>query len=268
MTTDLKETARQVRILTLKSIAASKAAHPGGSLSATDIMVSLFFETMQPQPYNWSDPNRDIFVLSKGHSCPALYSIFYLLGVLTLDQLMALRKGDGGPCQGHPSYPHLPQVETSSGSLGVACSVAVGIALGRKQVGNLGRVYCLIGDGEMHEGIVTECLRIAAYSKLDNLCFILDWNSKMSDEWSQLMVNPFKELSAFSLETLVVGGHNFNQLRVGFQTAKETPGKPTVIIADTIKGKGIKAYEQDPSGGHGSLTISAEELETFLKELE
>src|SRR3990172_1171765 len=266
--TDLKEIARQVRVLTLTAIKNSGAAHPGGSLSCTEIMVSLFFEQMRPMPYSWSDPNRDIFINSKGHSCPAQYSIFYLLGILTLDQLMALRKGDGGPAQGHPSYPHLPQVECSSGSLGVAASISVGIALGRKQTGNPGRVFCLIGEGDLNEGVTVEAARIASHFQLDNLCFILDSNQKMSDEYSKLMVSPRREFDALNWHVKLVDGHNFDQLRLGFRDARECRGYPTVIIASTIKGKGVTVYEQDPSGGHGSLSISDQELETFLKELE
>src|SRR3990172_1426132 len=225
--TDLKEIARQVRVLTLTAIKNSGAAHPGGSLSCTEIMVSLFFEQMRPMPYSWSDPNRDIFINSKGHSVPAQYSILYLLGILTLDQLMALRKGDGGPCQGHPSYPHLPQVEVSSGSLGVAASVSVGIALGRKRTGNPGRVYCLIGEGDLNEGVTVEAARIAAHYQLDNLCFIMDFNQKMSDGDSKIMVNPFEEFRSFGWFAQFVNGHDFNQLAVGFKVAQEPRNRPT-----------------------------------------
>ncbi len=265
---DLKEIARQVRILTLQSIARAGSGHPGGSLSATDIMVQLFFETMQPQPYSWSDPNRDIFILSKGHAAPALYSIFYLLDILTLDQLMALRKGDGGPAQGHPSYPHLPQVETSSGSLGVAASVSVGMALGRKQTGSSGRVYCLLGEGCLNEGLTLESLRIASHYQLDNLCFVLDFNQKMSDEYSKIMVNPRREFDAFNWSVRLVNGHSFDQLRVGFRSAWEYRGYPTFIIAETIKGKGVSWMEADPAGYHGSVTLSQDDLDKALVELE
>ncbi len=266
--TDLKEIARQVRILTLKSIAQAGSGHPGSCLSCTDIMVQIFFQTLNPQPYNWSDHHRDIFILSKGHGCVALYSIFHLLGILTLDQLMALRKGDSGPAQGHPSYPHLSQVETSSGSLGIAASVSVGMALGRKQTGNPGRIYCLIGEGDLNEGITVEAARIASHYQLDNLCFIFDLNQKMSDGYSKIMVNPRREFDAFNWHVKLVDGHNFDQIRLGFRSAWDCRGYPTVIIAQTIKGKGITSYESDPSGGHGSLSISDEELQGFLKELE
>mgnify|MGYP001580233679 CR=1 FL=1 len=266
--TDLKEVARQIRILTLRSIHASRAAHPGGSLSCTEIMVSLFFEQMQPNPYSWSDPNRDIFINSKGHSAPCQYSILHLLGILTLDQLMNLRKGDSGPCQGHPSYPHLPQVEASSGSLGVAASVSVGIALGRKQTGNPGRVYCLIGEGDLNEGVTVEAARIASHYQLDNLCWILDFNQKMSDGYSKIMVSPRREFDALNWSVRLVNGHNFDQLRVGFRGARETKGFPTVIIAQTIKGSGVSWMESDPAGYHGSITLSQEDLDKALLELE
>lgn len=265
---DLKEIARQVRILTLQSITRAGSGHPGSCLSCADILVQLFFETLQPQPYSWLDPNRDIFVLSKGHSCPALYSIFYLLGILTLDQLMALRKGDGGPCQGHPSYPHLPQVETSSGSLGIAASVSVGMALGCKQTGNPGRVYCLIGEGDLNEGVTLEACRIAGYYGLDNLCWIIDSNNKMSDGLSKIMVNPFEEFRAFGWFAQLVNGHNFDSLSVAFQVAREPRTRPTVIIAQTIKGRGVSWMESDPAGYHGSITLSQDDLDKALFELE
>ncbi len=264
--TDLKEIARQVRILTLQSIHASKAAHPGGSLSMVEIIAILHCEVMQPQPYH-PDHARDIFVLSAGHKVPSLYSLWGVLGwvdpaaVLTLRQL-------GSPFQGHPSYLHFSWLHCSSGSLGIAFSEAVGMALGRKLTGQPGTIFVLIGDGEAMEGIVTEASRLAVHFELDNLCVILDRNGKSSDEHSIMLVKAADEAIAWGFEVAIADGHNFDSLREAFAEARETWGQPTLIIAETKKGKGIAQYESDPSGGHGSLSISDQELETFLKELE
>ncbi len=264
--TDLKEIARQVRILTLQSIYASRAAHPGGSLSMVEIITILHCEVMQPQPYH-PDQAQDIFILSAGHKVPSLYALWGVLGWVDPAAVLTLRQLDS-PFQGHPSYPHFSWLHCSSGSLGIAFSEAVGIALGRKLTGQLGIVYVLIGDGELMEGIVAESSRIATHYKLDNLCVILDWNGQSSDEDSLLLVNPFNEFDAWGFFVKLVNGHNFDQLRFGFRLAQETKGVPSVVICDTIKGRGVSFYEANPAKSHGSLTISDEELKEFLEELE
>lgn len=261
---DLKEIARQVRILTLQSIARAGSGHPGSALSMVEIITLLYCEVMQPQPYH-PDHAHDIFILSAGHKCPSLYALWGVLGWVDPADVLTLRQL-GSPFQGHPSFPHFDWLHCSSGSLGVAFSEAVGMALGRKLTGQPGRIFVLLGDGELHEGIVAEAARIASYHSLSNLVAILDWNSKQSDGLSAMMVRPLYEFGSWGWSVKVAHGHNFDELRWSFNAL--SPSRPNVILAQTIKGKGVLAYEQDPSGGHGSLSISDQELQSFLKELE
>lgn len=256
--TDLQEIARQVRVLTLKSIANCGSGHPGGSLSCTEILVYLHAEVMTED---------DIFVLSKGHAAPCYYSVLAILGQADPAQVMTLRQLDS-PFQGHPSLPHLPQVQASSGSLGVAYATAVGMALGRKLTGQPGRVFVLVGDGEIQEGIVAEASRAAAHYGLNNLCVVVDWNGKMSDQYSIFFTELFSEFSAWGFYQDGIDGHSFEELSEAFQRAKESEYFPYAILANTIKGRGVSFFEQDPSGGHGSMTLSDEDLERSLKELE
>ncbi len=266
--TDLKEIARQVRILTLQSIARAGSGHPGSALSMVELITLLHCEVMQPQPYHHARA-QDIFVLSAGHKCPSLYALWGVLGWVDPVDVLTLRQ-IGSPFQGHPSYPHLPWLHCSSGSLGIAYSEAVGMALGRKLTGQPGMVYVLIGDGELMEGIVAEASRLAVHFKLDNLCVILDRNFKSSDEYSIMLVKEYEEALAWGFEVTLIDGHDFSELREAFDEVHriEGYGQPTFIICETKKGKGISAYESDPSGGHGSLTISDGELQAFLEELE
>ena len=264
--TDLKDIARQVRILTIRSLAQATSGHPGGSLSMIEIITMLHCEVMQPQPYH-PDHAQDIFILSAGHKVPSLYALWGVLGWVDPADVLTLRQL-GSPFQGHPSYPHQKWLHCSSGSLGIAASVSVGMALGRKQMGNRGRVYCLIGEGDLNEGITLESLRIASHYKLDNLCFILDFNQKMRDGESKIMVKPKQELEAFGLDIWTVDGHDFSALSQTFKMSQSIIRKPVGIIARTVKGKGVAAYESDPSGGHGSLTITDGDLQSFLEELE
>ena len=264
--TDLKEIARQVRILTLKAIKNCGSGHPGGSLSMVEIITMLHCEVMQPQPYH-PDRAQDIFILSAGHKVPALYALWGVLGWVDPAAVLTLRQ-IGSPFQGHPSVHHTPPwVWVSSGSLGIAFSEAVGIALGRKLTGQPGKVFVLIGDGEMHEGIIAEASRIAAHYELTNLCVILDWNNESSDEGSVMMVRPFNEFEAWGWSPIYADGHSFDSLRRSFNELKFVKKKPLIIICDTIKGRGVSVYEANPAKSHGSLSISDQELEAFLKEL-
>lgn len=255
----LDEIARQVRELTVRAIKNCGSGHPGGSLSAVEIMVLLHCEVMRPQPYH-PDQAQDIFILSGGHKCPALYALWGVLGWVDPDSVLTLRKL-GSPFQGHPSYQHTPWIHASSGSLGQACAVAVGYALAYHRAGLDKIVYCLVGEGDLNEGITTEALRIAAYYKLTNFVLIVDYNRRMSDRHSKVMVNPGRELEGLGFMVEPCNGHLFSGLRASFQMIES---KPTAIVAHTVKGYPVPAWMDDPDGAHGSLTLSQDDLDMAL----
>lgn len=252
---ELKDTARKVRRLTLKAIFDAKSGHPSGSLSCIDILTYLYSKVLT---------SGDKFILSKGHACPAWYATLAKMGEIPEEELSTLRKLDSR-LQGHPS-PQLPQVVTPTGSLGQGFAVACGIALGYKHLKSPSKVYVLLGDGELQEGIVWESARIAGVAALGNLNAIIDYNGFSSDD-RVLGLEPLADKwRAFGWHVLQVDGHNFGELEYTFNVFKKGSIKPQVIIARTVKGKGISYMEGRPEW-HGSLVLSRKELNTALAEL-
>jgi transketolase len=265
----LEEIAKQVRREIISMLGIAGSGHPGGSLSSVEILVSLYFSVMRHDPYkNPSWEERDRFLLSKGHSCPALYSCLALSGYFPLEELKTLRKFPTR-LQGHPAIDkNLPGIEICSGSLGLGLSVSLGIALGAKLDGKDYRIYCLLGDGEVNEGQVWEAAMAASHYKLDNLCAIIDANNFQLDGKVEEVMNlhPLGEKwKAFNWYVLEVDGHNFSSLLAAFEKAKENKGQPTVIIAHTVKGKGVSFMENE-NEWHGKAP-SPQQVEQALKEL-
>lgn len=265
---ELQRISNELRIDIIKAISRAKSGHPGGSLSAIDIIVYLFFNEIKRTKENALDPDRDRFVLSKGHGVPALYSVFARLGLITNEELMNLRVL-GSRTQGHPSYTDLPFVESSTGSLGQGLSVAIGIALAGKLDKKDYRVYCMIGDGEMQEGQIWEALLSAPKFKLDNLCVILDYNKSQIDGYVKDVMNlePIKEkLIAFNWNVLEIDGHNFAEIEKAINQSKTFKQKPSFIIAHTVKGKGV-SFMEDKVDWHGKAP-NEEETKLALHELQ
>lgn len=241
---ELQKMANEVRKGIVTSTHAAKCGHPGGSLSSADIYTYLYFEEMNIDPKNPAKEDRDRFVLSKGHTAPGLYSALANRGFFPVEDLTTLRKL-GSYLQGHPNT-HIPGVDMASGSLGQGISAAVGMALGAKMQGKTNRVYTLIGDGESEEGQVWEAAMFAGHRKLDNLCVILDYNGlqidgKLEDVCS---AEPFEDkFKAFRFHVINIDAHDFDQIRAAFKEARETKGQPTVIIAHSLKGKGVSFME-------------------------
>jgi transketolase len=242
---ELKEIARKIRVDVIKMTHAAGSGHPGGSLSAAEIFAVLYFNVMnhRPEDPEWED--RDVFILSKGHVCPALYSAMARSGYFPVEELMTLRKL-GSRLQGHPHMRALPGLEASTGSLGQGLSIAIGCALAKKLDKKNSRVYCLMGDGEIEEGQVWEAAMCAAHYKLDNLCGIVDRNRLQIDGFTEEVMNsePLEDKwKAFGWYVITVDGHDIPALIRAFEEAKTVKDKPTVIIADTIKGKGVSFME-------------------------
>lgn len=260
----LKQHAKNIRNNIIDMVYSAQSGHPGGSLSAADILTYLYFEVMDINSENINTLNRDRFVLSKGHSSPALYAVLYEKGLLHEDLLSFRRLGSN--LQGHPSMDRVAGVDMSTGSLGQGISVAVGMAIANKLDRNNHRIYTLIGDGEAEEGMVWEALMAAAHHNLDNLCVILDYNHLQIDgniEDVAGMVNFKEKFLAFGAHVIDIDGHNFNDLERAFNEAKEVKGKPTVIIANTHKGMGV-SYMYDNADWHGKAP--GEELYKQAKE--
>jgi transketolase len=242
---ELQKMANEVRKGIVTATHAAKCGHPGGSLSAADIYTYLYFEEMNIDPKDPKKEDRDRFVLSKGHTAPGLYSALANRGYFPVEDLTTLRKL-GSYLQGHPCLQHVPGVDMSSGSLGQGISAAVGMALGARMQGKDYRVYTLIGDGESEEGQVWEACMFAGHRKLDNLCVILDYNGlqidgKLEDVCS---AEPFEDkFKAFRFHVINIDAHDFDQIRAAFKEARETKGQPTVIIAHSLKGKGVSFME-------------------------
>ncbi len=255
----LAEIAKRVRYNTLYMITKAGSGHPGGSLSAVDIMVTLYFNVMR---YKVEDPfweDRDRFILSKGHACPALYAIFYELGIIKKEELDTLRK-PGSRLQGHPDIKKLPWAEFSSGSLGQGLSFAVGVALAGKIDKKDYYTFVLIGDGESQEGQIWEAAMSARKFKLNNLIGITDRNGLQIDGETE-SVMPIDPLAdkwrAFGWNVLEIDGHNFSQIISAIEKAKENKESPTMIIAHTIKGKGV-SFMENVVDFHGKAPSSKE----------
>ena len=250
---NLKSIAAKIRLGALEAVHAAASGHPGGSLSIADIMAHLYFEEMNVKADDpkWAD--RDRFVLSKGHTAPALYATLALKGFFSSDELKKLRQVDSF-LQGHPDMKGTPGVDMSTGSLGLGISTACGMALAAKIDGKDYRTYTIVGDGESEEGQVWEAAMFAAHYKLDNLCVIIDWNGLQIDGTVEEVMNPTphdKKLEAFGFHVISIDGHDFDQIEAALNEARATKGKPTAIIAKTIKGKGV-SYMENQVGWHGS----------------
>ncbi len=264
----LQQTANEIRKHIVSSLHAAKSGHPGGSLSAADIVTYLYFQEMNVDPADPDKADRDRFVLSKGHVAPALYGALALKGFFPVEELLKLRK-TGEMLQGHPDMKKTPGVDMSSGSLGQGVSVAVGMALSAKMSDEDYRVYTLLGDGEIQEGQVWEAAMFAGHRKLDNLVMIIDNNGLQIDGDVGDVCSPYPiadKFKAFNFHVITIDGHDFDAIDAAFNEARETKGMPTVIIAKTIKGKGVSFMENQASW-HGSAP-NDEQYETAMADLE
>ena len=264
----LEKTANEIRKGIVKAVYSAKSGHPGGSLSSTDIFTYLYFEEMNIDHKNPDKVDRDRFVLSKGHVSPAYYSTLANRGYFPVEDLLTLRK-IGSYLQGHPDMKHIPGVDMSSGSLGQGVSAAVGMALSAKLSEDDYRVYTLLGDGEIQEGQVWEAAMFAGFRKLDNLVVIIDNNGLQIDGGVDEVCSPYpidEKFKSFNFNVINVDAHNFDELKEAFDNAKECKGKPTAIIAKSIKGKGVSFMENNVKW-HGSAP-NQEQYEIAMKELE
>ncbi len=265
---ELKRRAANVRKNILRETANAKSGHPGGSLSATDILMVLYFNVMDITPENAGSIDRDRFVLSKGHASPALYAVLAEKGIIPEEELLTFRKMDSR-LQGHPNMNTVPGVDMSTGSLGQGLAAADGMALANKLSGNDHRVYVMLGDGECEEGEVWEAAMAAAHYKSDNLCAIVDVNGLQIDGATKDVIGPEpldEKFKAFGWHVIYADGHDYDALNASFAEAKTVKGKPSVIIARTVKGKGV-SYMENQAGWHGKAP-NEEELQIGLKELE
>lgn len=264
---ELKERARHMRGHIIKMLAAAKSGHPGGSLSATDLLAYLYFYKMKIDPKNPKMPDRDRFILSKGHANPVLYSALAEKGYFDKELICTLRQFKS-ILQGHPDMKKTPGVEISSGSLGQGLSVGNGMAIAAKMDKKPYRVYVLIGDGESEEGQIWEAAMTSVHYKLDNLTAFMDYNHLQIDgkiEDVKSFTDPTARFAAFGWHVIEVDGHSFSELDKAVTEAEQTKGKPTMVIMHTTKGKGI-SFMEDQAGWHGKAP-SAEEAEQALKEL-
>jgi transketolase len=264
---ELEQTARSLRVEILKMLNTAQSGHTGGSLSAIDILTVLYFHKMRHDPSNpfWED--RDRFVLSKGHAAPALYACLAEAGYFSRDDLKTLRRL-GSHLQGHPDMNKTPGVEVCTGSLGQGFSQAIGLALAARLAGRTSRVYALLGDGEVQEGQIWEAAMAAPQYHLENLCVVLDHNGLQIDgEVEKVMnVRPLgPKFLAFNWHVLEVDGHDMQAICLAFDEAERTKGRPTMIIARTVKGKGVPFFEHKASY-HG-VAPSDEELSRALEHL-
>lgn len=248
----LQKAALEVRKGIINAVHSAKAGHPGGSLSAAEIFTYLYFEEMNINPDNPKDPERDRFVLSKGHTAPGLYATLANRGYFPVKDLSTLRKM-GSYLQGHPDMKQIPGIDMSSGSLGQGLSCAVGMALAAKLKKRDYRVYALCGDGEIQEGQIWEAAMFAGHRKLDNLVVIIDNNNLQIDGKLEEVCSPYpidKKFEAFNFHVINVDGNDFDQLDAAFKEARATKGMPTAIVAHTLKGKDI-SFMENSVGWHG-----------------
>ena len=263
---DLQITALKVRMGIIEGVHSAKSGHPGGSLSCTDILTYLYFKHMNIDPKNPKMANRDRFVLSKGHSAPALYSVLANRGYFDVELLKTLRKPDS-ILQGHPDMKHIPGVDMSSGSLGQGISCAVGMALSAKHFGDDFKVYTVLGDGEIEEGQVWEAAMFAANKGLSNLTAFVDYNNLQIDGTIEEVnsAKPIdKKFEAFNWHVIVINGHDFDEIENALKEA-ETIDKPVAIVAKTVKGKGV-SFMENQVGWHGSAP-NDEQYEQAMSEL-
>ena len=272
---ELSVTACKVRMGIIEGTHCAKSGHPGGSLSAADILTYLYFAEMNVDPENPAKPDRDRFVLSKGHIAPGLYATLAHRGFFPVEELKTLRK-IGSRLQGHPDMKKIPGVDMSSGSLGQGISAACGIAKAAKLTGADYRVYAVLGDGEIQEGQVWEAAMFASHYDLDNLCILVDNNGLQIDGNIEDVMSPYpidEKFKAFGFHVINIDGHDFDQIEAAYKEARTVKGKPTAIIAKTVKGKGV-SFMENKASWHGTAPndeqyeIAMNELNEQLKALE
>ncbi len=264
---ELKEKALNIRRDIIEMVYMASSGHPGGALSIADILTVLYFLEMNISPLTPKDENRDRFILSKGHASPALYATLAERGFFSKEELRGFRNIDS-ILQGHPDMKSIPGVDMSTGSLGQGLSVANGMALAGKLDKKDYRVYCLLGDGEIEEGQIWEAAMSSGHYKLDNLCVIVDNNNLQIDGVISEVMNSYpidKKFKDFGFEVIKINGNDFKSIINGFEEAKRIKGKPTAIIAKTIKGKGV-SYMENVAGWHGKAP-NEEEYVQAMQEL-
>src|SRR5882762_4245154 len=264
---ELQAIAKRVRRDIVEMITAAKSGHPGGSLSAVELLVELYFNTMRIDPANPKWPDRDRFILSKGHAAPVLYSVMAERGYADApkDKLNTLRQY-GSVFQGHPDMRFIPSLEASTGSLGQGLSLGIGMALGARLDGRPSRIYVMLGDGEIQEGQVWEAAMAAAFHKADNLVAIVDYNQIQLDGFVKdiMEVAPLADKwRAFGWHVAEIDGHSVDAVRGAFEEASATKGKPTCVLAHTVKGKGVSFMENNPKF-HG-MAPSPDEFKLALQ---
>lgn len=263
----LKAYAKAIRSSVIAMVTEAQSGHPGGSLSAADILTTLYFAEMKVNPQNTKAADRDCFVLSKGHAAPVLYATLAERGFFPKEELLTLRKINSR-LQGHPSMKNLPGVDMSTGSLGQGLSAAAGMALAARLDGSAQRVYTILGDGELEEGMVWEGAMFAAHYKLDNLTAFVDYNGLQIDGPVADVMSPLpipEKWRAFNWNVIEIDGHDINAIYEAIQTAKTVKGKPTMIVAATTKGKGVRQME-NIADWHGKAP-SREQCKDFLGQL-
>ena len=265
---EYKKIASRIRMDVIEEVHSAGSGHPGGSLSAADIVTALYFGEMNIDPKNPQMKGRDKFVLSKGHAAPVQYAALAEKGYFPKEELTTLRKL-GSRLQGHPNMHKLPGIEMSTGSLGQGFAVCVGMSIANKIDNDPGRIYTLLGDGELQEGLIWEAAMASAHYKLDNLCVIVDWNGLQIDGRNDdvMTVSPVDEkFKAFGFNVLTIDGHSFEQIFEAFNQARECKGKPTASIAKTHKGRGV-SFMEDQAGWHGKAPDD-QQAQQAISELE
>ena len=264
---ELEKKANEVRQSIVTALHSAKSGHPGGSLSAADIMTYLYFEEMNVDPKNPKMADRDRFVLSKGHVAPALYSVLAHKGYFPVEDLVTLRH-TGSYLQGHPDMKHIPGVDMSAGSLGQGLSCAVGMAQAGKMDDKDYQVYAMCGDGEIQEGQIWEAAMWAGFKKLDNLVVVVDNNNLQIDGTVEEVCSPYpidKKFEAFNFHVININGNDMEEIRNAFAEAKKVKGMPVAIIAKTTKGKGV-SFMENQVGWHGKAP-NDEQYEQAMEEL-
>ena len=265
---ELMKIANEVRKGAIVGVYNAKSGHPGGSLSAADLFTYLIFEELNIDPENPRKPDRDRFVLSKGHTAPGYYAALALKGFFPIEDMATLRKV-GSYLQGHPDMKGIPGVDMSSGSLGQGISAAVGMAISAQISKEDYRVYTLLGDGEIQEGQVWEAAMLAGHRKLDNLVVVVDNNGLQIDGEIDTVCSPYpidKKFEAFNFHVINIDGHDFDQIDAAFKEARTVKGQPTAIIAKTIKGKNV-SFMENKASWHG-VAPNAEQYAQAMQELE
>ena len=265
---ELQKIAYKIRRDAIDAVYSAASGHPGGSLSIAEILAYLYFEEMNIDPKNPRDPDRDRFVLSKGHAAPGLYAALAERGYFPVEELKTLRQIDS-VLQGHPDMKHIPGVDMTTGSLGLGISAACGMALAAKQMKQDWRVWTIVGDGESEEGQVWEAAMFAAHYKLDNLCAFVDWNGLQIDGAVKDVMNPTpldEKFKAFGWHVIMIDAHDLAAIDAAVKEAKATKGQPTAIIAKSVKGKGV-SYMENAVNWHGAAP-KQEQYEIAVKELD